>query len=224
MQADFNSKLPKCPECGRTFQPGREKCMWCGADLNAVEAPAMEATCPICGEAMEERKMDQWPFYPCTKCRGMWIPTHTLDRIEKYYSKPSTNKEPAVSEAGDSDGAAESEALSRPLKSGPSLPDYRTVQADPGADQPYRRCPHCGEQMSRRNYRRISRVVVDVCLGHGTWFDPEELDRVIEFLKTGGLKASEAARSSAESGGGEAGMEMRALANALTSSLRMFRF
>ncbi len=31
---------------------------------------------------------------------------------------------------------------------------------------------------------------MDVCKGHGTWFDREELTRIVEFIREGGLEAS----------------------------------
>jgi hypothetical protein len=33
-------------------------------------------------------------------------------------------------------------------------------------------------------------VIVDVCKGHGTWFDREELSRIVEFIRDGGLEVS----------------------------------
>ena len=44
--------------------------------------------------------------------------------------------------------------------------------------------------MNRINFARCSGVIVDVCKGHGTWFDCDELSRIIEFIRGGGLEAS----------------------------------
>jgi hypothetical protein len=33
-------------------------------------------------------------------------------------------------------------------------------------------------------------VIVDVCKGHGTWFDRDELSRIVEFIRGGGLEAA----------------------------------
>ena len=41
--------------------------------------------------------------------------------------------------------------------------------------------------MNRVNFAHYSNVVVDVCKAHGTWFDRDELRRVIEFIRAGGL-------------------------------------
>ena len=42
--------------------------------------------------------------------------------------------------------------------------------------------------MNRANFARCSGVVVDLCKEHGIWFDRDELSRIIEFIKDGGLE------------------------------------
>lgn len=54
----------------------------------------------------------------------------------------------------------------------------------------YLPCPECSQLMNRLNFARCSGVIVDVCRGHGTWFDHDELSRIIEFIRAGGLEAS----------------------------------
>ena len=51
-------------------------------------------------------------------------------------------------------------------------------------------CPQCGQLMNRMNFARCSGVIVDVCRGHGTWFDASELRAIIEFIRRGGLQLS----------------------------------
>ena len=46
--------------------------------------------------------------------------------------------------------------------------------------------------MNRINFARCSGVIVDICKGHGTWFDRDELSRIVEFIRGGGLEASRA--------------------------------
>lgn len=48
-------------------------------------------------------------------------------------------------------------------------------------------CPQCGQLMNRINFARCSGIVVDVCKGHGTWFDRDELREIVEFIRGGGL-------------------------------------
>ena len=41
--------------------------------------------------------------------------------------------------------------------------------------------------MNRVNFADCSGVIIDVCHDHGTWFDRDELRRVIEFIRAGGM-------------------------------------
>jgi len=51
-------------------------------------------------------------------------------------------------------------------------------------------CPQCGQLMNRINFARCSGVVVDICKGHGTWFDRDELSAIVQFIRGGGLEVS----------------------------------
>ena len=53
-------------------------------------------------------------------------------------------------------------------------------------------CPECALLMNRINFARCSGVIVDICKQHGTWFDRDELSRIVEFIHDGGLNASRA--------------------------------
>src|SRR5581483_10169670 len=53
-------------------------------------------------------------------------------------------------------------------------------------------CPVCQALMNRVNFAGCSHVIVDVCGKHGTWFDKDELRKVIEFIRGGGLDKSRA--------------------------------
>ena len=44
--------------------------------------------------------------------------------------------------------------------------------------------------MNRINFARCSGVIVDICKGHGIWFDRDELSRIVEFIRDGGLEAA----------------------------------
>ncbi len=54
----------------------------------------------------------------------------------------------------------------------------------------YAPCPQCGQLMNRMNFARCSGVIVDVCKGHGTWFDRDELREILEFIRSGGFELS----------------------------------
>ena len=41
--------------------------------------------------------------------------------------------------------------------------------------------------MTRKNFAKISGVIIDWCRDHGYWFDASEIERVLAFLSGGGL-------------------------------------
>jgi Zn-finger nucleic acid-binding protein len=51
-------------------------------------------------------------------------------------------------------------------------------------------CPECSQLMNHVNFAHCSGVIVDICKGHGTWFDRDELSRIVEFIRGGGLEAA----------------------------------
>lgn len=50
----------------------------------------------------------------------------------------------------------------------------------------YLSCPTCGGSMVRKNFEKVSGIIVDTCPRHGTWFDANELQGVLRFLEAGG--------------------------------------
>ncbi len=46
--------------------------------------------------------------------------------------------------------------------------------------------------MNRQNFARLSGVIVDVCKGHGVWFNAGELQAIVEFVRAGGLERARA--------------------------------
>ena len=51
----------------------------------------------------------------------------------------------------------------------------------------YRKCPVCSAMMQRRNYARRSGVIIDVCREHGIWFDDNQLQQILAWIKQGGM-------------------------------------
>ena len=97
----------------------------------------------------------------CASCHGLWVDAGTFDRI-------CTDREKQSAVLGN---ASE---LFRPGDR--DIPKVRYVK-----------CPECQELMHRVNFAKCSGIVVDVCRGHGTWFDRDELQHIVQFIRTGGL-------------------------------------
>jgi Zn-finger nucleic acid-binding protein len=51
----------------------------------------------------------------------------------------------------------------------------------------YIKCPVCSNIMNRLNYARISGVLIDFCREHGYWLDNGELEKIAQWVATGGL-------------------------------------
>lgn len=116
--------------------------------------------CPACdARPALLRQQGEHESFRCTRCGGFWLPAATLNALVRRAD------EFRLPPAGP-------EARERPLNPGPVR---------------YRPCPVCRDLMNRQNYARVSGVVVDECRAHGTWFDHEELQRVLDFIRAGGF-------------------------------------
>ena len=100
----------------------------------------------------------------CPKCEGLWVDVETFNAI-------CADREQQAAVLG---GAS---PLPTPAPLELKLEDVR-----------YLPCPECGTLMNRVNFAARSGVIVDVCRGHGTWFDRDELQHIVEFIRAGGLE------------------------------------
>jgi Zn-finger nucleic acid-binding protein len=102
-------------------------------------------------------------LHECSKCLGMWLAVAAFEKICRDAEKRAA------------------------ILGSPSLGPPRALVADPVR---YRRCPVCQEFMNRTNFAGRSGVVLDTCRAHGTWFDADELHRIVKFIHAGGLEAA----------------------------------
>jgi Zn-finger nucleic acid-binding protein len=98
----------------------------------------------------------------CPRCEGLWADAAALQHIV-------TDREQQAAVLG----------VAAPL------PEPRSV---PLEKIRYLPCPVCKKLMHRVNFAKCSNVIVDVCKAHGTWFDKNELRRIIEFIRAGGFE------------------------------------
>lgn len=161
----------RCPRCfGLLFQ-GTKHCLHCGA---AVDAPARAVTageasplaCPRCARALVAQLTGDTLIDQCQACGGLWIDQAAFDGLV---------------------ARREQEASALPALGGPRP---AATAADALAKVVYLKCPECRDVMSRRNFARRSGVIVDVCNAHGIWFDRDELPKILDFVKSGGLDAA----------------------------------
>lgn len=153
-----------CPSCfGMVFR-GTRHCPHCGAAAaRAPQADAAPLPCPACRGELESVRIGDTAVRECGACGGLWLDNAAFDAL-----------------------CADREQQASVLR-------FRAEAAVPapvpGAVR-YRPCPECTALMNRLNFQRVSGVIVDVCREHGTWFDADELRRIVEFIQGGGLEVA----------------------------------
>jgi Zn-finger nucleic acid-binding protein len=153
-----------CPSCYGAVSIGMRHCPHCGSEVSGSQ-PEQKGSfqCPRCERDMLSQKVGKHPLQVCIQCGGLWVNKHAFQDI-------CTREE-------------EQEAVLafQPEPSEPSPP--RTT----GSHRAYVPCPECKKLMNHKNFSG-SGVVLDWCRDHGSWFDRQELQRIIAFIKQGGLR------------------------------------
>lgn len=157
-----------CPSCfGLIFQ-GAKFCSHCGAPVQRTEIEtATQEKCPRCQTPMNAVMIGKTELRECPKCEGIWADTASLDKI-----------------CADREEQAAVLGVAGTLHSPDSVELEEKIR--------YLPCPVCNKLMNRVNFARCSHVIVDVCSQHGTWFDRDELRRIVEFIRAGGLDEARA--------------------------------
>jgi Zn-finger nucleic acid-binding protein len=159
-------KTVACPRCFAKMFVGSKHCSNCGAEAAAMSADAAgrTASCPRCRVPLESIAVGSASLRECPRCDGLWVDVESFERIVN-----------------------EREEQAAVLGAPSLLPKH--AAGEPNRVR-YVPCPECGQLMNRVNFARCSGVVVDVCKGHGTWFDSDELRQIVEFIRGGGLSVS----------------------------------
>ena len=163
----------KLPEALRAFIEAAEP----GADFEVVARstattegersaapPAAAIECPSCGADLARVRIGGrgTEVDACAACGGLWLDVGEIEEL-----------------------------VQRPLVSRPDLGEIRrqvrALRRVPDAVV-YRRCPRCDAVMTRRNFGRVSGVIVDECGHHGLWLDAGELESIRRFVAMGGLE------------------------------------
>jgi Zn-finger nucleic acid-binding protein len=150
-----------CPVCFARMLSGARFCMECGVAIKpqAIVAVAEDARCPRCNGELRSRAIATSNVIECKGCAGLWLDPGVLESLcERAEASP---------------------ALLEPL-------------ATPSASAPrhgpmYLPCIRCDDRMTRKNFGGSSGIVIDLCKHHGAWLDHTELDRILAFVRGGGL-------------------------------------
>ena len=158
----------RCAACMAASFVGAAHCSKCGAQLLSApppSVPAGERRCPHCKSTLSVMAIGDAILEECQGCGGVWVDAGSFQRLCESRAEQAAY-------AG----------MGSPIVAPSHAPRTGPVSYVPCAD--------CGKLMQRINFARCSGVIVDVCKGHGTWFDRGELGQIIEFVRSGGLDAA----------------------------------
>jgi Zn-finger nucleic acid-binding protein len=148
-----------CPSCFALMFEGAAFCPRCGARRERAAGETAKARCPGCKSALQQVQVGSTRLLECTSCDGIWVDASVFEQL-----------------------CADKEAQAAVLHKFNGRGGTRAERVK------YRPCARCGKMMNRVNFGRISGTIVDVCKGHGTYLDPGELHRIVQFIQDGGLE------------------------------------
>src|SRR5687768_4585534 len=190
-RSPMKAETLNCPNCGAAGSSDSPRCQFCESKLATVACPSCFAMmfigsrhCPHCGTAAADTKDSSLSTLKCPKCKSdMLAITLGGSAMRECESCGGLWLEVAAFERLCADREHQSAVLGMPS------PVVRH-QIHPAEEIKVRYipCPQCGQLMNRMNFARCSGVIVDICRGHGIWFDREELRGIIEFIRAGGLE------------------------------------
>ncbi|MDT4896212.1 MAG: hypothetical protein QOH25_1289 [Acidobacteriota bacterium] len=159
-----------CPRCFAMMFVGSLHCSHCGAKAERAESTSenLSALCPRCRVGLESIAVGEANLRECARCGGLWVDVESFEQIIREREQQTVALGAASLVSKQSGGGGEPNKVR------------------------YVPCPQCNQLMNRVNFARCSGVIVDVCKGHGTWFDRDELRQIVEFIRGGGLEASRA--------------------------------
>lgn len=161
---DFSlkGKTVSCPHCFASIAADSRFCMRCAKPVGGLIKEGVvqeDRVCPRCDVPMRATKIADFSVISCEKCSGMFVPHETFEMMQE-------NSQRVI---------FPTETISK----GPIEPETQVR---------YVRCPVCRNMMNRSNFAKISGVIIDTCKGHGVWFDPGEIEKIMDFIARGGLQ------------------------------------
>ena len=152
-----------CPACFGAVSIGMRHCPHCGAQaVDSNLGTAGPFRCPHCEIDLVAHSFGQKSFNMCPQCGGLWI------EKTKFQSICTREEEQEAALA----------FQCQPPKE-PCTPRQKSQRA-------YIPCPECGKLMNRKNFSG-SGIVLEWCRDHGSWFDRNELQQIVAFIRNGGL-------------------------------------
>jgi Zn-finger nucleic acid-binding protein len=161
---DFSlkGKTVICPHCFAKTNAAGRFCIVCARPIKGLVQEGKildDRLCPRCAAPMCGKSLGDFSVAECPQCTGLFVPHETFEMMQELR-----------------DGV-----IQDTRHGGRVAPAVETQVR-------YVRCPVCRNMMNRENFAHISGVIVDTCRNHGIWFDPGEIERIMEFIAKGGLQ------------------------------------
>lgn len=161
---DFSlkGKTVNCPHCFARIAAESRFCMRCAKPIprSGDEGALLpDRLCPACEAPMRATAVGDFSLIACPNCSGFFVPSEIFEMMQDNSQRVIFANEGVHPKAVEA-------------------PDRIR----------YVRCPVCRKMMNRVNFARISGVIIDSCREHGIWFDPGELEKIMEFIALGGLQ------------------------------------
>ncbi len=152
-----------CPGCFSRLSARAKFCLECGLAIHPQALTALPSTsaCPRCKSGLRSRAVETVAIIECSSCAGLWLSPGMLE---------------SLCARADEEGF-----LGRVLA---GIAPQAVIDA---TKVMYLPCVMCRDFMQRRNFAEVSGVIVDVCKKHGVWLDQGELEKILVFVKKGGL-------------------------------------
>jgi len=165
-----------CPSCFGSVVVGMKHCPLCGSVVSPPDSKTeSDLKCPTCKQALVGTLVGQHSLHECLQCGGLWIDKHSFQDICTREEEQEAVLRFRFEEKAETNGVR-----------------HKRKRA-------YIPCPECGKLMNHKNFSRNSGVVLDWCRDHGSWFDRNELQKIVAFIRDGGLrKAREGERRELE--------------------------
>ena len=160
-----------CPDCFCRLPNDANFCVECGVKIDPQKLDEIRADrpCPRCKEPLQARRVNELDLLECAGCGGTWVPQEHFDSLVS-----------AKAEEGRTRGLTRL-SIGR-LEKAPK----KTLSSDEIVK--YVPCPCCNNLMNRRNFGRVSGIIIDLCDEHGVWLDYQELNQIVLFVEKGGLE------------------------------------
>jgi Zn-finger nucleic acid-binding protein len=186
-----------CPQCMTRVSGKGRFCHSCATPLLLSQAAAAPSAhpCPACGDgtSLSSRRLgsEDAAILECRICAGLWLEKEVFELLA---ARARTGRAPdlpgPVVPAGPAEESDLAPVAARKVPAAEPAPAGTDSAA--GGARLYRPCGVCGALMNRRNYGRRSGVILDICTEHGVWFDSDELQRLLRWIRDGGEEKAQA--------------------------------